>query len=71
MFEYVYFAPDADSARVSELTRERAARMIGDRILMGFGLVQQGFTDRDGEWVFLSYFQSEITGHVWAVYYAA
>ena len=71
MIEYVYFAPDANSAHTSKITDERARQMIGDRVLMGFDLVQRGFTDRDGKWLSLSYFQSEITGHVWAVYYAA
>ena len=71
MFEYVYFAPDTDSARTSKIAAERARQMVGGRVLIGFDLVQRGFTDRDGEWVFLSYFRSPITGKVWAVYYAA
>lgn len=71
MFEYVYFAPDADSARTSKIADERARQMVGGRVLIGFDLVQRGFADRDGEWVFLSYFRSPITGKVWAVYYAA
>lgn len=73
MIEYTYFPPDPtlDERRSVLMDEAEAHRMIGDRALMGFDLVQRFFRDPDDRWTHLVYFQSEVTGHVWALYCAA
>lgn len=46
-----------------------AARMIGDRVLIGFNVVQRYIDTSDGREP-ITYFQSDVTGAVWAIYSA-
>lgn len=66
MASYQYLG---DKRRSAELSDSEAARMIGERILFGFDVVQRWVRGRGGQHVQVTYFQSSITGKVWAVYF--
>lgn len=68
--QYVYFAPGSVTAtRTVELSEPEAERVIGNRVLLGFHVVQQCFQTPSGEYAAMIYFQSEVTGSIWAVYH--
>lgn len=66
MMQYEHLGDKRRSVTLSEL---EAAQMIGGRILCGFDVVQRWVRSRSGQRVQVTYFQSEITGKVWAVYF--
>lgn len=68
--QYVYFSPDG-SRREQVLSYERARKMIGDRVLTGFEMVARYVDCQDGsDAMTIVYFQSDVTGRVWALYYS-
>ena len=70
VIHYEYFGPNGER-RSQVLDESQAAKQIGGRALIGFTVVQRYVGTRpDAEDVSLLYFQSEVTGKVWAVYYS-
>jgi hypothetical protein len=66
---YEYFGPHGER-RTVELDESQAAKQIGDRVMVGFTCIQRHTESPDGSLVMVVYFQSEVTGSVWALYYA-
>ena len=68
MINYTHISPEG---KITERVIEShdAARMIGDRVLIGFNVVQRYIDTSDGREP-ITYFQSDATGAVWAIYCA-
>lgn len=67
MIQYEHFSPEGDR-RSERLGDDEAARLIGGRALAGFRMVQRFVESPDGDF-YVIYFQSDITGRVWSVFY--
>lgn len=65
---YEYFSPDG-GRRSDSLTDQEGAQRIGQRVMVGFPCVHRYVDAPDGSLVTMIYFQSEVTGSVWALYY--
>lgn len=67
MVNYTHISPEG---KITERVIEAldAARMIGDRVLIGFDVVQRYINTYDGSHEPVTYFQSDATGAVWAIY---
>jgi hypothetical protein len=65
---YEYFGPGGQRA-TRTLTPNTAALRVGERVLLGFEVVCRFLTDRNGDRYQITYFQSAISGRVWALYY--
>lgn len=70
MYHYEHFSPQGER-KSGLITEEEASAMIGRRVLTSFPVVQRFVRDPEGDHFFLTYFQSDVTGSVWAVYYEA
>lgn len=69
MINCTHISPEGEiTERVIE-SRD-AALMIGDRVLIGFNVVQRYIDTPDGSHEPITYFQSDVTGAVWAIYCA-
>lgn len=66
---YVYFDPSG-AKREESMPYSRASRSIGDRVLVGFPLINRYVECPDGSHVAVAYFQSDTAGNVWALYYS-
>jgi uncharacterized caspase-like protein len=67
MVNYTHISPEGKITE-SVVTSSEASRMIGDRVLIGFNVVQRFFYTPDSEATSVTYFQSDATGAVWAIY---
>lgn len=69
MVNYAHISPEG---KITERVIEDhdAARMIGDRVLIGFNVVQRYIDTPSGSHEPVTYFQSDATGAVWAIYSA-
>lgn len=67
MINYTHISPEG---KITERVIEEhdAARMIGDRVLIGFNVAQRYIDTPGGSHEPVTYFQSDVTGAVWAVY---
>lgn len=65
--QYEYFGPQGER-RSREFTDQEAAESVGDRVICGFDVVQRDINAR-GQQLQIIYFQSEVTGKVWALYF--
>lgn len=65
---YEHFGHDGQR-RSEEIDERDAALVIGQRALAGFKVVQRFVETPDGESVFVTYFQTDILGNVWALYF--
>jgi hypothetical protein len=70
MISYEYFGPWGQR-RSEVIDYDRAARMIGNRVLIGFPFFQRHIETPSGETLLVAYFRSDITGKVWALYFEA
>jgi hypothetical protein len=66
---YEYFGPHG-GRRTVELNESQASQRIGERVMIGFTCIQRYTESPDGTMITVVYFQSEITGSVWALYYS-
>ncbi len=66
--QYEYFGPQGQR-RSEMLADPLAEKRIGERVVIGFDVVHRHLEDVKGEPFTLVYFQSDITGKVWAVYH--
>jgi len=71
MVQYEYFPsdPELGKRRSAELTDTAAARSVGERVLIGFNVVQRHVVGPSGACTQITYFQSDISGNVWALYH--
>lgn len=67
MVNYTHISPEG---KITEkvIKHHAAARMIGDRVLIGFNVVQRYIDTPNGSHEPITYFQSDVTGAVWAIY---
>jgi hypothetical protein len=65
---YEYFGPHGERRTAVQDEREGAQR-IGERVMVGFPCVHRYTESPDGGLVTVVYFQAEVTGSVWALYY--
>lgn len=66
--QYVHVDPDGNVTE-REITQEAAILQIGERVMIGFPLVQRYVEGLDGSTTSVNYFQSDVTGRIWALYY--
>jgi hypothetical protein len=69
-YHYEYFGPQG-ARRSTTLDSDTVSKIVGDRVLMGWEVTTRWFADPDGEYFWLTYFQSDITGNVWCLLYPA
>ena len=65
--KYEYFGPHGERRSV-EMDDREGAQSIGERVAVGFPCVHRRAESPDGSPVTVVYFQSDVTGAVWAVY---
>lgn len=68
MVQYEWFGPDGQR-RSSAYDEREASSSIGNRVTIGFPVSQRHFESPSGESVWVVFFQSDVTGDVWAVYF--
>lgn len=66
--QYEYFGRNGDNASRT-ISEDQAIRSIGLRVLVGFPVTSRTVEAPDGRYVGVTYFQSEVSGNVWALYY--
>ena len=66
MTNYTHISPEGEITERAVEARD-AARMIGDRVLIGFNVVQRYIDTPKGSHEPITYFQSDVTGAVWAI----
>lgn len=63
-----YFGPRGQ--RSSRVLAQRAGALeIGERVMLGFDMIHRRVETPDGETLSVTYFQSDIKGDVWALYF--
>jgi hypothetical protein len=65
---YEYFGPDG-RRRSETYDDQTAAQRIGERVMIGFDMTHRYVDAPDGSVTSVTYFQSEITGNAWAIYF--
>ncbi len=68
MINYQFLGTHGDR-RSAVLTDDVAYRRIGERVMCGFDVVTRFVNTPDNSTVLVTYFASDFTGHVWAIYY--